>query len=37
MKSKLKYFIIKAAVYTVDLHRGQGGKISESIFKLAPF
>ena len=37
MKSKLKYFIFKAAVYMVDLHRGQGGKISEGVFNLAPF
>ena len=37
MKSKLKYFILKAAVYMVDLDRGQGGKISEGIFNLASF
>lgn len=37
MKSKLKHFIFKAAVYMVNLKKGQGGKISEDIFNLAPF
>ena len=37
MKSKLKYSIFEAAVYMVDLHRGQGGEILEGIFDLAPF
>ena len=37
MKSKLKCFIFKAAVYMVDLHRSHGGKISDGIFNLAPF